>query len=246
MKNMVFCRGCGKEIHNTASACPHCGAQQRTKRYKSKTAAGVLAILLGGLGVHRFYLGQWWGIFYLLFVWAWIPGLVAFVEGIVFLCTNDEKWDRKHNEGIPGTGEGSTALIVAVVAGIIFVFIVGVLAAVAIPAYQDYTVRAKVMGAMTTGDRVKQRVEKYVRNNRSWPTSNADIAFSEKVNDKAIEAVNVGNGGAITILFSQNAGPAAGQTLQLTPRIESDELKWSCQGGTLADKYRSRECRQGR
>lgn len=247
MAEMIFCRGCGKEIHKTAAACPHCGASQRTRRYKSKTAAGILAIILGGLGVHRFYLGQWWGIFYLLFFWLWIPGLVAFVEGIVFLCTDDEKWDRKYNEGIPSAGEGSGALVVAVIAGIIFVvFIVGVLAAIAIPAYQEYTVKAKVMGAMATGDRVKQRVEKYVRNNRAWPTSNADIAFSEKVNDKAIEAVTVGDGGAITIVFAQTTGAAAGQTLLLTPRVEAGELKWSCDGGTLIEKYRARECKPTR
>lgn len=63
MADMVACRGCNKEIHRTAPTCPHCGASQRLGRYKSKVAAGVLGIFLGGLGVHRFYLGQWWGFF---------------------------------------------------------------------------------------------------------------------------------------------------------------------------------------
>jgi TM2 domain-containing membrane protein YozV len=95
---MVFCRGCGKEIHESAVACPHCGAPQRAPgQGKSKVVAGVLALFLGGIGVHRFYLGQWWGIFYLLFCWTLIPSIVAFVEAIVFFVTDDADWNAKYN-----------------------------------------------------------------------------------------------------------------------------------------------------
>jgi TM2 domain-containing membrane protein YozV len=95
---MVFCRGCGREIHETAMACPHCGAPQRSgTQGKSKVVAGVLALFLGGLGIHRFYLGQWWGIFYLLFCWTLIPSFVAFVEAIVFFVTDDATWNAKYN-----------------------------------------------------------------------------------------------------------------------------------------------------
>jgi TM2 domain-containing membrane protein YozV len=94
---MVYCRGCGKEIHESAIACPHCGAQQRAGQTgKSKVVAGVLALFLGGLGIHRFYLGQWWGIFYLLFCWTFIPSIVAFIEGIVFLLSDDASWNAKY------------------------------------------------------------------------------------------------------------------------------------------------------
>src|SRR5688572_2036259 len=103
-RDMVPCRGCQKLIHKTGVAFPHCGAAQRTKRYKSKLAAGLLAVFIGGFGVHRFYLGQWWGIFYLLLFWTWVPGIVALIEGIVILCSNEDKWDNKYNEGIPGKG----------------------------------------------------------------------------------------------------------------------------------------------
>jgi TM2 domain-containing membrane protein YozV len=99
---MVFCRGCGKEIHETAPTCPFCGAVQAVRQPgKSKIVAGVLALLVGGLGIHRFYLGQWWGIFYLLFCWTFIPSVVAFVEGIVFLVSDDASWNAKY--GFPAT-----------------------------------------------------------------------------------------------------------------------------------------------
>jgi len=94
---MVFCRGCGKEIHETAPTCPHCGAPQNTGYPgKSKVTAGILALFLGAFGIHRFYLGQWWGIFYLLFFWTLIPSIVSFVEGIVFLVTDDATWNAKY------------------------------------------------------------------------------------------------------------------------------------------------------
>ena len=96
MTGMVFCRGCGKEIHETAKTCPNCGAPQRLGAAKNKIVAGVLALLLGGLGIHRFYLGQWWGLFYLLFCWTFIPSIIAFVEAIVFFVSSDVSWDQKY------------------------------------------------------------------------------------------------------------------------------------------------------
>ncbi len=65
---------------------------------KSKIAAGILGILLGGLGIHKFYMGKiGMGIIYLLFCWTGIPAVVGFIEGIVYLCSNDENFQLKHH-----------------------------------------------------------------------------------------------------------------------------------------------------
>lgn len=54
---------------------------------KSKVAAGILAILLGGIGVHKFYLGKvGMGILYLCFCWTGIPAVLGLIEGIMYLC----------------------------------------------------------------------------------------------------------------------------------------------------------------
>jgi TM2 domain-containing membrane protein YozV len=99
MAGMVFCRGCGKEIHESARSCPHCGATQRgSGQGKNKVVAGVLALFLGGFGIHRFYLGQWWGLFYLLFFWTFVPAIIALIEAIVFFCTNDAVWEQKYGQ----------------------------------------------------------------------------------------------------------------------------------------------------
>lgn len=63
----------------------------------SKGIAGVLALILGGLGAHKFYLdkpGQ--GLLYLLFCWTLIPVLLGVVEGIVYLASSDESFHAKY------------------------------------------------------------------------------------------------------------------------------------------------------
>ena len=65
---------------------------------KSKVAAGLLAILLGGIGVHKFYLGKvGMGILYLCFCWTGIPAVVGLIEGIMYLCSNDENFQLKNH-----------------------------------------------------------------------------------------------------------------------------------------------------
>ena len=60
---------------------------------KSKVVAGVLAILIGGIGVHKFYLGKIGsGILYLCFCWTGIPALLGLIEGIIYLCSSDENF----------------------------------------------------------------------------------------------------------------------------------------------------------
>jgi TM2 domain-containing membrane protein YozV len=64
----------------------------------------VLALLVGGLGAHKFYLGRTGaGIAYLLFSWTFIPSVIAFVEGIVYLTMAPEDFNAKYN-ALPGGG----------------------------------------------------------------------------------------------------------------------------------------------
>lgn len=65
---------------------------------KSRIAAGVFALVLGGLGIHKFYMGRvGMGILYLLFCWTGIPSLVALIEGILYLTESDEKFNSRLN-----------------------------------------------------------------------------------------------------------------------------------------------------
>ncbi len=65
---------------------------------KSKVAAGLLGIFLGGLGIHKFYLGKiGMGILYIVFCWTYIPALIGFIEGIIYLCSTDENFMLKNH-----------------------------------------------------------------------------------------------------------------------------------------------------
>ena len=67
------------------------------KSEKNRTTAALLAIILGGFGVHHFYLGNTGkGLLYLVFCWLYIPAVVGFVEGIIFLTQSDEEFAKKY------------------------------------------------------------------------------------------------------------------------------------------------------
>lgn len=64
---------------------------------KNKIVAAILALILGGLGIHKFYLGQSGkGILYLIFCWTYVPAILGFIEGLTILCSNDENFQIKY------------------------------------------------------------------------------------------------------------------------------------------------------
>ena len=102
MKESKYCFNCGVEIAKNADVCIKCGAKQPLgslpKTPKSKLTAGLLGIFLGGFGAHKFYLGNTGlGFLYLIFCWTYIPSIVGFIEGIVYLCMSEEEFSNKYN-----------------------------------------------------------------------------------------------------------------------------------------------------
>ncbi len=64
---------------------------------KSKIAAGILGIVLGGIGIHKFYLRRpVLGILYILFCWTYIPSLIGLIEGIIYLTSSDQVFEEKY------------------------------------------------------------------------------------------------------------------------------------------------------
>ena len=65
---------------------------------KSRSTAIALAILLGGLGIHKFYLGQpGWGIIYALFCWTFVPMILGVLEGLMYLGMSEETFNERYN-----------------------------------------------------------------------------------------------------------------------------------------------------
>ena len=95
-----FCSSCGQVVNVQAELCPHCGVRQQEyipSGGKDRVAAALFALLIGGLGAHKFYLGKTGqGLLYLCFFWTFIPAIVGFVEGLIYLTQSDEEFHRKH------------------------------------------------------------------------------------------------------------------------------------------------------
>ena len=73
-------------------------AGNQFKPKKNKTVAGLLAIFLGGFGIHKFYLGKvGWGIAYILLSWTWIPMIVGIIEGIIYLTMSDKTFRTNYS-----------------------------------------------------------------------------------------------------------------------------------------------------
>ena len=127
----------------------------------------------------------------------------------------------------------------------IVVAIIGILAAVAIPAYQDYTVRAKVTEGLSLASAGKTAVSEFFASNGDLPGNNlqAGMAESTTISGQSVRSVEVQANGIIQVVFSGQ--PMDGDTLVLTPATSAGKVVWFCgadatgaTAGTLAAKYR--------
>jgi len=125
-ESTVFCTGCGEVMPADAQFCAKCGKRNATLKTepevahsaaaaavdplvipapnpgdfvpgaKSRLTAGLLGILVGGLGVHKFYLNKvGLGILYVLFCWTFIPAVIGLIEGIIYLTQDDVTFGRQ-------------------------------------------------------------------------------------------------------------------------------------------------------
>lgn len=137
-----------------------------------------------------------------------------------------------------GIGGGGASVL-------IMVAIIGVLAAVAIPAYQDYTLRSQVAVVMPLVDQIEQVAGDYVSANSRYPDSPADIGLPEETESGPVQSVSVVDDGFEITLRSDNA-QLDGKTIVVGAyRQDDDSIGWDCSGGTLDAKYRPIRCRAG-
>ena len=100
-----FCSECAAIIKAKAVICPKCGCPQTAgftpqvvAQQKNKNTAGLVAMVLGGLGVHKFYLGlPKQGFFYMIFFWTFIPALLGLVDAIKLFGMNADEFNRTYN-----------------------------------------------------------------------------------------------------------------------------------------------------
>jgi len=111
----------------------------------------------------------------------------------------------------------------------IVVAIIGILAAIAIPAYQNYTIRAQVTEGLTLGDGWKTAISEYYANTGCWP-SQTNLAGTCVSSGKYESQVTVTTNGVIAITYGNQANAKiSGSTLFITPYTNSNnDIIWAC------------------
>jgi len=133
----------------------------------------------------------------------------------------------------------------------IVVAIIAILAAIAIPAYQNYLIRSQVSEGMTLAGGAETGVSEYYSNYGRWPTNNTSAGIAGtpgSITGKYVTSVTV-TGGKITAKFGPNANKAIlNGILGLSPLPSSNgDVHWACTtsaGTTIDTKYLPSSCRQ--
>ena len=129
----------------------------------------------------------------------------------------------------------------------IVIAILGILLAIAIPAYSDYTVRARVSEGLIVASGAKGQVSETRLSTGNFPTTNPAAGVANTVESTYVSSLTIGTDG--TILITYNAGanriPELGpnNTLVLAPTFSDATVRWECNQGSLVAKFRPARCR---
>jgi type IV pilus assembly protein PilA len=132
----------------------------------------------------------------------------------------------------------------------IVIAIIGILAAIAIPAYQDYTIRAKVSEGLNLAGAAKLAVAETFDSTGGYSSTQNGYGLPDAVSitGNNTSAVSVASSGTVTISYKatgMGGNPTADSTnITLVPdSSQPGALQWDCTGGTTPDKYRPANCR---
>jgi type IV pilus assembly protein PilA len=125
----------------------------------------------------------------------------------------------------------------------IVIAILGILMAIAIPAYQDYQIRAKVSEGMNLASAAKLAVAETRSSTGKFPGSVGSAGISATITGNNVSSVGISGNGVIKVTYS---GPTeiSGKFLYLTPTFTGGSVKWDCKTTTsVAPKFLPAACR---
>lgn len=124
---------------------------------------------------------------------------------------------------------------------LVVVALIGILIAVAIPSYNDYIIRGKLVEGLHLAAPAKIAVADYVINNHKLPSNQESTGYRSPSPTSNVKSITIGDKGIITITYTPSAGDG---TIVVVPTIEPNGyITWDCTGGTERPRYRPRSCR---
>ncbi|RDS85799.1 M48 family metallopeptidase [Dyella psychrodurans] len=124
--------------------------------------------------------------------------------------------------------------------GVIFIAYIAILAAIAIPAYQEYINRVTVTSAMADTEPYRAAIAQYGISHQQWPTSLDQAGLQPFAGDKNVSSIDLGANGELTVSFANVA--LRDHVLTLTPYVSNNHIQWSC-GGDVPAKLLSLSCK---
>ena len=129
----------------------------------------------------------------------------------------------------------------------IVIAILGILLAIAIPAYSDYTIRAKISEGINLAAATKMAVAETRQSSAAWPATNAaaGVAASGSITGTYVTSVAVGAGGNITVTYRNIDAAVDTSTVVFVPTFNAGDgsVTWTCNTGTVVDRYLPQRCR---
>jgi prepilin-type N-terminal cleavage/methylation domain-containing protein len=129
----------------------------------------------------------------------------------------------------------------------IVIAILGILLAIAIPAYSDYTVRARVSEGLNVASAAKSGVSETRLSNGLMPGTNAAAGIGDTIASTYVESLTVTGAGVITINYreAEISELAGADEIVLTPTFATNTVQWDCTtGGSVAARFRPARCRE--
>jgi len=129
----------------------------------------------------------------------------------------------------------------------IVIAILGILLAIAIPAYSDYTVRARVSEGLNVAAAAKSAVSETRLSRGTFPANNTAAGLAATIASTFVESVEVLAAGQIEITYLTAAGKipelTAGAVILMDPTFSDNTVRWECTAGTVESKFRPARCR---
>ena len=141
--------------------------------------------------------------------------------------------------------KGGTSSIIVVVLPFILIVVIGILAAISIPAYQDYTIRAQVSEGLSLSGGAKAAVADYYRNQGELPADNETIGLApaSEISGNYVDSVSVEQGNIVIGYGGQSHSLLDGKTLVLQPMVEDGLLEWGCYSDSIDNRHLPARCR---